>query len=161
MVVIKTYGWRFLSQSKFTWGNSLSRSEGEARSIFSYRFMCIMHNSGAIKSKDLHADENCFFKFYVFLDFLASGRGCCTMILPQSKNSRTHNSRSEGHKRPLSKSSKYKANSCSYPWSPQVNQRSRTISSSMGWILLSIVMQQNAKPSCCLNDSVSQNILIL
>ena len=46
-------------------------------------------------------------------------------------NCGTHKSRSEVHKRPLSRSAKNKGNSCSYPWHPSVNQRGKTILSAV------------------------------
>ena len=76
-------------------------------------------------------------------------------------NCGTHKSRSEVHKGPLSRSAKNKGNSCSYPWHPSVNQRGKTILSAVLWILLSIVMQENAKPGRGLDNLATQNILIL
>lgn len=49
--------------------NSLSRREEKAQSIFSHTFMSTMHKSGAVKSKGLHIDEDCFSKFFILLNF--------------------------------------------------------------------------------------------
>lgn len=85
-----------------------------AQSVFSYTFMSTMHNSGAIKSKGSHTDEDCFSKFYILLDF-PGFRQRLRCYDPTSKEKLgTHNSGSEVHKRPLSVSAKNKANSCSY-----------------------------------------------